>query len=68
MAAILVVSDKGDSLSPKKAPPTMAPAVMPKLAPITDAIPIITTPMVPMDPQDVPVKVEKIMGIRNANT
>ena len=61
------MSDNGESLSPKNAPPTIAPAVMPRFASITAATPIITTPIVPIDPQDVPVSVEKTMGIKNAN-
>ena len=64
---MLVVSERGESLSPKNAPPTMAPAVIPKLASITPATPMMTTPMVPIDPQDVPVSMEKMMGIRKAS-
>ena len=66
MAAILVVSDRGDILSPKNAPPTIAPTVIPRFAPNTVAIPTITIPTVPTDPQEVPVIVEKIIGTMNA--
>ena len=63
---MLVVSDNGDSLSPKKAPPTTAPAVMPRCPPIAAEIPTTTTPTVPAEPHDVPVSIENTTGTRNA--
>ena len=45
----------------------IAPAVIPKLASAVIAIPIITVPIVPTEPQEVPVKVENITGIINAS-
>ena len=52
--ARLSVSDKGDVRSPKKAPETIAPAVisgdMPRLA----ATPIRPTPIVPITVQELP--------------
>ena len=51
--ARLVVSDRGDILSP-----TTAPAVMGRESPSPWAMMTRTTPMVPMDPQDVPVQVD----------
>ena len=59
MAAAFVVSERGESLSPKKEPPITAPATKGKLASNEIATPISTTPMVPTEPQEVPVKVEK---------
>jgi len=56
--ARLVVSDRGDILSPKYEPPTTAPAVMGRESPSPWAMMTRTTPMVPMDPQDVPVQVD----------
>ena len=53
--ARLVVSDRGDSLSPKMTPLTTAPAVMGKEASSPAATPIIATPIVPAEPQLVPV-------------
>ena len=66
MAAIFVVSESGDSLSPKYAPPTTAPATMPESAPTELPIPINTTPTVATLPHEVPVSVEKTAAIRNA--
>src|SRR5690606_34873677 len=58
--ARLVVSDSGETLSPKKAPETTAPAVqyigMPKPAPM----PISARPTVPTVPQEVPSDRETI--------
>src|SRR5699024_90000 len=55
IGARFVVSDSGDSLSPKYAPATIAPAVAGRLASSPVAIPINATPTVPTDPHDVPV-------------
>ena len=44
----------------------MAAAVKGKCAPIETATPINTTPTVPTDPHEVPVKVENITGTKNA--
>ena len=45
-AAMLVVSESGDILSPKNAPDTTAPAVIARLAPKASPMPIKATPMV----------------------
>src|SRR5699024_7221954 len=66
IGARFVVSDKGDSLSPKYAPATTAPAVAGNEAPSPVAIPISATPTVPADPQDVPVTIEMIADTTNA--
>jgi hypothetical protein len=68
MAAKLVVSDRGDNLSPKYAPPIIAPAVIPISALIINEILIITTPIVPIEPHEVPVNEENIMVKKKAIT
>ena len=50
-----VVSDKGDILSPKYAPESMAPAVHPSLKPSALPIPIKATPMVATVVHELPV-------------
>src|SRR5699024_7568818 len=60
IGARFVVSDKGDSLSPKYAPATMAHAVAARFASSPVAIPIKATPTVPTEPQEVPVTMEMI--------
>ncbi len=57
-AAKFVESDRGDILSPKKAPEMTAPAVKPRGIPILVPILIIAIPEVPRVPQDVPVATE----------
>src|SRR5699024_2268217 len=64
----LVVSDNGDSLSPKIAPEIIAPAVIPKGRFISTAIPIKATPAVADEPQAVPVATETIAVIIKAVT
>ena len=59
-AAIFVVSDKGESLSPKYAPATTAPATIGRFAPMPTATPMKATPIVPAEPQDVPVHSDTI--------
>src|SRR5699024_3631395 len=66
--ARLVVSDNGDSLSPKIAPEIIAPAVIPKGRFISTAIPIKATPAVADEPQAVPVATETIAVIIKAVT
>ena len=61
----LVVSDKGDILSPKKAPDTIAPAVMAGGMPSPSPMPIIASPTVPAVPQEVPVAKEITAQIRH---
>ena len=63
-----VVSDTGDTLSPKKAPEIIAPATSGKGIPILVAIPINATPEVAADPHEVPVNVETIAVTTNAVT
>ena len=62
IAVTLVEAEMGDILSPKYAPLMTAPATIPMLAPIAEPTPIMTIPMVAMEPQDIPVKIEKMMG------
>src|SRR5699024_5693924 len=58
IGARFVVSDKGDNLSPKYAPATIAPAVAGRLASRPVAIPITATPTVPTDPHDAPLTID----------
>ena len=51
----MVVSDRGDILSPKKLPDTTAPAVQYKGTPMASPMPIMAKPTVPTVPQEVPV-------------
>ena len=53
--ARFVVSDKGDILSPKKAPETIAPAVILMDSPIASPIPISATPMVAAVVNELPI-------------
>ena len=53
--ARFVVSDIGDSLSPKYAPLMMAPATQPGCSPRAVPMPASATPTVPTVPHDVPV-------------
>ena len=53
--ARFVVSERGESLSPKYAPLIIAPATQPSWMPNADPIPIKAIPTVPMVPQDDPV-------------
>ena len=62
--ARLVVSDRGDILSPKYAPDIMAPAVIPAGTPSPLPIPISATPMVPTVDQELPVAVAITAQIR----
>ena len=68
IGAKLVVSESGDNLSPKNAPETTAPAVAGNDTPSPPAIPIMATPIVPADPQDVPVTIASIADDKNAVT
>ena len=69
--AKIVVSERGDILSPKYAPDMIAPAVYAGLIPIAVPMPIIATPTVPAVPHDVPVATEitqqnkKVNGRKN---
>lgn len=76
--ARLVVSDKGDILSPKYAPEIIAPAVNPTCNPRACPIPIKAIPIVPVVDQELPVVKEtiqqtihaakrKIFGFRTCN-
>ena len=53
--ATFVVSDRGDILSPKKAPEAMAPAVMADGTPRPSPMLIRARPTVPIVPNEVPV-------------
>src|SRR5699024_1775827 len=63
-----VVSERGDSLSPKIAPEIMAPAAIPKGTFISIAIPISATPAVADEPQAVPVATDTTAVITKAVT
>jgi len=67
-AAKFVVSDNGDILSPKTAPAIMAPAAIPAGTPNWLAIDMSAMPAVDADPQAVPVAIEVIALIINADT
>ena len=56
--ARMVVSDKGDILSPKYAPEIMAPAIQPSSKPCAFPIPIRAIPMVAMVVHELPVITE----------
>ena len=62
-AAKLVVSDKGDNLSPKYAPEIIAPAVIASETSRTVAIPIRPIPSVPATVHEL-----QILSPRNAQT
>ena len=66
IAQILVESDSGESLSPRYAPETTAPAVAAIGAPSAAAVPIRATPIVPAEPQEVPVNSDISAVARNA--
>ena len=68
IGARMVVSDRGDSLSPNTAPDKTAPAVISKGRPRAMAIPMMATPAVPADPKQVPVKVEITAQTKKAVT
>ena len=55
-------------MSPKYAPDTMAPATIGRGAPIPAATPIRATPIVPAEPQDVPVHTDTNAVTRNEVT
>ena len=55
------MSERGDILSPRKAPDTIAPAVISKGIPTWLAIIINDTPIVPIDVNDVPVIIATIL-------
>ena len=64
--ARLVVSDKGDILSPKYAPEIMAPAIIPSSKPRALPIPSKATPTVATVVQLLPVAVDTIPLIKQA--
>ena len=65
-AASNVVSERGESLSPTRAPEMMAPAAIGAGIPSPWAMPIKAMPIVPAVPQEVPVTKEVIIQIINA--
>ena len=65
-AARLVVSDKGDILSPNTAPAIIAPAAIPWFIPSWLPIDIKAIPAVDADPQAVPVAKLHIAEMINA--
>ena len=62
------MSENGESLSPKTEPEITAPAAISSGTPKAMAIPMIATPAVPAEPNDVPVKVEITAVTKNAVT
>ncbi len=63
---MIVLSERGDILSPNQAPPTIAPAVIAGLTPRPVPTPIIAIPTVPSVPHEVPVITEVMQHIRKA--
>ena len=63
--ARLVVSDNGDILSPKKAPETIAPAVIVSEISMAPAIPINATPTVATVVNELPIEIPTILQIKN---
>src|SRR5699024_967952 len=63
--AIFVVSESGDILSPKKAPETIAPAVIGSDTSVALDIPINATPMVPTVVKELPTLIPTIADTRN---
>ncbi len=61
--ARFVVSERGESLSPKQAPETTAPATMPAGIPKPMPMPVRAIPTVPAVPQEVPVARDTIQQI-----
>ena len=68
IGASMVVSEKGESLSPNTAPEITAPAVIGRGAPVAIATPMTATPAVPAEPKEVPVKVEMMAQTKNPVT
>ena len=62
--ARLVVSDNGDILSPKKAPETIAPAVIVSEISMAPAIPINATPTVATVVNELPIEIPTILQIK----
>ena len=70
-AARLVLSERGESLSPKEAPVTTAPAAMAGGIPKPAAMPMAAAPMVPAVVQALPVDtamMAQMTGSRARNT
>ena len=67
-AANTVVSDKGETLSPKYDPEMMAPAIHPVEKPCASPIPINAIPMVAMVVQELPVMTDTIQHIKHVDT
>src|SRR5699024_12615985 len=63
--ALFVVSESGDILSPKKAPETIAPAVIGSDTPVALDIPINATPIVPTVVKELPTLIPTIADTRN---
>ncbi len=63
-----MVSDSGDTLSPKYAPEIMAPATQPGWNPITVPMPMKATPMVAIVLHELPVSTEMAAHMAQAVT
>ena len=66
-AAILVVSDSGDILSPNNAPETTAPATMAGFAPNAAAMPKNATPIVAQVVKPLPSAMPTMLDKMNAD-
>ena len=67
-AAITVVSESGEILSPKYAPDMIAPAIIPSLKPWAFPIPMRATPIVAMVVHELPIITEMKAQIIHAVT
>ena len=67
-AAKTVVSESGETLSPKYAPEMIAPAIQPVSKPCASPIPIKAIPIVAMVVQELPVITDTIQQIRLVDT
>lgn len=67
-AAKTVVSESGETLSPKYAPEMIAPAIQPVSKPCASPIPIKAIPIVAMVVQELPVITDTIQQIRQVDT
>ena len=67
-AANTVVSESGETLSPKYAPEMMAPAIQPGSNPCASPMPIKAIPMVAMVVHELPVITDTIQHIKQVET
>ena len=67
-AAKTVVSESGETLSPKYAPEIMAPAIHPEENPCASPIPIKAIPIVAIVVHELPVITETMQQIKQVDT